>query len=170
MMFLEFTACMCLAMQSCCATHISMERLLNRRLKKTSVVKGSVVHNFSRLLRTQLEEIEMSIWQVKTCCLRWYGRWQLIRRLPWHFEGAERVCCRQPIHNCFRCCVLAIKLDTAQQVILQRYCEAIINAPRTGTSNIPHKYCKKMAPPCAVWKRTTPKAPVVSPMQKQPVL
>ena len=123
-------------MQSCCATHISVERLLNRRLKKTSVVEGSVVHNFSLLLRSQLEEIELSIWQVKTCCLRWYGRWQLIRRLPWHLEGAERVCCRQPIHNCFRCCVLAIILDTAQQVILQGYCEAIINAPGTGTSNL----------------------------------
>ena len=122
-------------------------------------MEGSVVHNFSRLLKSQLEEIELSIWQVKTCCLRWYGRWQLIRRLPWHLEGAERVCCRQPIHNCFRCCVLAIILDTAQQVILQGYCEAIINAPGTGTSNLPHTYCTQMAPPCAMWKRSSPKAP-----------
>ena len=36
LMLLEFTVCMSLAMQSCCATHISVDRLLNRRLKNVS--------------------------------------------------------------------------------------------------------------------------------------
>ena len=83
----------------------------------STLAPRSVVHNFSRLLRSQLEGIELSIWQVKTCCLLWYRRWQLIRRLPWHVEESVRVCCRQPIHNCFRCYVLAIILDTSQKFI-----------------------------------------------------